>query len=745
MGFGNRGSHRGPRTSCIGECVTTADTQAERIATPELGEFRRRVLAPLARLRWRLRAYLLLEGLATVLVVAWVAAGVQFAVDRLLRLETDMRAVMLAAAVGAVLAAVWRRLIAPQTVRLPDDELALLVERHAPGLHTRLVSAVELAGAAASAARPERSAALVRVLLRQVAAEASALPWSRPLNHRRALRRGGMILLCLGLGAAALYLAGGTVGLWFRRDILLLDEPWPQRTRLLVEGLENGRLLCARGDDLTISAAVPRGYEVPRQVFIDFEEAGGRTGREQMVEIGRGRFRRVFERVDRAMRCRLRGGDDRTDWFVVQVVDRPAITSVVIGIEPPKYTGAAPYELREGLTVAEVLRGSRITFHIRRTNKPVVRARLVRGATVLDGQVTRISDTEWMAYDKPEHSGEYHFELVDATGLANHSDRTAPTQFSVHLLPDAPPKAKLQIRGVSDMVTPEAVLPIRVDCSDTYGLAAVQLVQESTRAANTPRTASVAGFAPGSRTFTQSFAWPLSPLGLLPGDRLSLYVEARDFDDVSGPNTGKSPVVSLRVVSREELLNELARREQQARQEFEQIVRGQEDLYADLLSVLAATGSRPAEPEHRHAFARIERRQRQQSIRTDAVRRRLEEVLAEMEVNQALTEAVRERLGTRVVTPMTELVRTALAETLSQLGRLSKEDSAGIRSRLRPQQERILRTMRAILADMLQYEGFQEAVSLLRDILNLQSHVNEETARRAAGEIEKVFGPEKKN
>jgi len=725
--------------------MTTSAAQREATAPSELMQFRCRVLAPLARLRRRVRAYLLLEGLAAVLVVAWIAAGVQFSVDRSLRLETDKRAVMLAAAAGAVLAVVWRRLIAPQTVRLSDAELALLVERHASGLHTRLVSAVELADAAGSAARPERSAAMVRMLLRQVAAEAPALPWNRPLNHRRALRRGVVILLCLGLGAAAICLAGGTVGLWFRRDILLLDEPWPQRTRLLVEGLENGRLLCARGDDLTISAAVPKGYEVPRQVFIDFEEAGGRTGREQMVEIGRGRFQRVFERLDRAMRCRLRGGDGRTDWFEVQVVDRPAITNVVLGVEPPKYPGAAPYELREGLTVAEVLKGSRITFHIRRTNKPVVSARLVRGAEVLDGRITRISETEWLAYDKPEHSAEYHFELIDAAGLANFSDRAAPTRFSIHLLPDAPPKAKLQIRGVSDMVTPEAVLPIRVDCSDTYGLATVQLVQESTRATSAPRAASVAGFAPGSRTFAQSFVWPLAPLGLLPGDRLSLYVEARDFDDVSGPNTGTSPVVSLRVVSREELLNELTRREQQARQEFEQIVRGQEDLYADLLSALAASGSRPAEQEHRHAFARIERRQRQQSIRTDAVRRRLEEVLAEMEVNQALTGAVRERLGARVVAPMAELVRTVLAEALSQLGRLAKEDSPELGRALQPQQEQVLRAMRAILANMLQYEGFQEAVSLLRDILNLQNNVNEETAKRAGEEIEKVFGPEKRN
>lgn len=679
-------------------------------------------------------------------MVFLVVAGVQFAIDRSLRPAADMRAFMLIAAVGGILFAAWRRLIAPLTVRLPDDALAVLLERHAPELRTRLITAVELAGVAASptADGPDRSPDMVRMLLGQVEAEAADLPWGRPLNHRRALHRGIAILLCLVLTATTVHFARETVGLWFRRNVLLLDEPWPQRTRLLVEGLKGHRLLCPRGDDLVISAVVMRGYEVPRQVFVEYEGAGNQSGREQMVQIGHGRFQRVFERLGGAMRCRLRGGDDRTDWFDVEVVDRPAIAGVVIGIEPPKYTGAPAYELREGLTVAEALKGSLVQFHIRKTNKPVVTARLLRGTTALDGQVERISDTEWIGYDRPEHSADYHFELIDAQGLANHSDRVAPTQFTIRLLPDAPPKVKLQVRGVSDMVTPDAVLPIQVDCSDTYGLAAVQLVQESTRPTNVPRAVPVEGFTSGSKTFTHSFTRPLAPLALMPTDRLSLYAEARDFDDVSGPNVGKSSILSLRVVSREELLNELTRREQRSRQEFEQIVRGQEDLYAELLSVLASIGNGTAGEAQRHAFARIERRQRQQSSRTDAVRRRLEQILAEMEVNQALTPGTRERLGARVVEPMNELVRSAMAEALAQLSGLARADSPEVRRLLQPQQDRLLAAMRAVLANMLKYEGFQEAVSLLRDILNLQNTVNEETAKHAGEEAEKLFGPEKK-
>ncbi len=724
------------------DAVTECESACPSVEAPP--EFRRRVLTPLDRLRRRVRAYLLIEGAAVVIGLALLVAGVQFAVDRLLHLPADTRAVLLLAGTAILATAVWRRLVAPLRVALPPAELAMLVERRRPGLRSGLVSAVEFAlGTSAKtlgAARP--SPALVRGLFDQVIAEAAEVPWGRLLNHRRAAGWCAALLACVAAAGLTARLAGPTVGLWFRRAVLLRDDAWPRRTRLVVEGLKNGKLRCARGDDLTVSASVLPGYEVPRQVFIEREVAGGGQSRDQMLRIGRDRFQRTFERVGAPMRCRVRGGDDRTDWFEVEVVDRPAVTGVVIGVEPPKYTGAAPYQFRPGLTAVEVLRGSLVRFQIT-TNKPVVRAALVRGTATLDGRATRRSDMEWVAEDRPEHSTAYSFELTDALGLTNHDEGPAPMQVSVRLAADAPPKVRLQVRGVSDMATPEAILPLQVELSDTYGLASAELIQESTRATKAARVVPIEGFEPKSPTFVRSFHWPLAPLALVPGDRLSLYAQASDFDDVHGPNVGKSAVVSLRIVSREELLNELARREQQYRQEFEQLVRGQEDLYAGVLSVLTAIGSGAATEAHRQEFGRLERRQRQQAARTDALRRRFEQVLAEMEVNQALTPSARERLGARVVEPMGELVRNAMAEALTPLGRLTRQDSAEDRAQLRPRQQRVLADMRAVLAAMLKYEGFQEAISLLRDILSLQGAVHEETEKRIADEVERIFGPGK--
>jgi len=563
--------------------------------------------------------------------------------------------------------------------------------------------------------------------------------WNRVLDPRR-LRRSLLILAaCVAYAICAVALAGGAVRLWLARDVLLRNDPWPQKTRLAIEALDNGRLICAHGDDLVLAAGVLPGYETPRQVFLDYETTTGVSGSEQMLQIGRDRFERSFPRVAASMRCRVRGGDERTDWVNVEVVDRPAVAGVTIRVIPPKYTGEAAYDLRSGLTVAEAPAGSAFEFHIT-TNKPVAKAELWRGANRLDDAVTRVDEAQWIGHDKPTGSADYQFHLTDQLGLSSQSERSRPTVLSVRLIPTRPPKVVLKVRGVGDTVTPEAVLPIQIECSNTYGLASAELVQESTRLTQGPKVTPVEGFEPHRKQFTRTLSLPLSPLGLQPTDRYSLSVRASDYDDVGGPNVGQSTVVSLRVVTREELMNDLARREQQYRQEFERCVRAQEDLYGAILSTLQAVGNGQAGEGHRRSFAQHERLQRQQATRIESIRRGFEQILAEMETNQALAAAEQERLGRHVITPMGVIVREQMPAAMSMLEHLSRQDDSDLRRQLAPQQQQLLAAMRAILAGMLKYEGFQEAVGLLRDVLKLQSEVNQETQRQMANEIENLFG-----
>ena len=56
-----------------------------------------------------------------------------------------------------------------------------------------------------------------------------------------------------------------------------------------------------------------------------------------------------------------------------------------------------------------------------------------------------------------------------------------------------------------------------------------------------------------------------------------------------------------------------------------------------------------------------------------------------------------------------------------------------------PQQVALLSQMRAIVANMLQWEGYQEAVNMLRDILRLQNELRTETKDAAKEQGTGVF------
>ena len=81
---------------------------------------------------------------------------------------------------------------------------------------------------------------------------------------------GGLLLVVLLFGLSS----PGTADLWFRRNVLLDTEEWPYRTRLLVQGFEEGHRGVPRGDPLNIDIEVVG--EIPDRAWIDIKYAHDR-------------------------------------------------------------------------------------------------------------------------------------------------------------------------------------------------------------------------------------------------------------------------------------------------------------------------------------------------------------------------------------------------------------------------------------------------------------------------------------
>jgi hypothetical protein len=141
-------------------------------------------------------------------------------------------------------------------------------------------------------------------------------------------------------------------------------------------------------------------------------------------------------------------------------------------------------------------------------------------------------------------------------------------------------------------------------------------------------------------------------------------------------------------------------------------------------------------------LASAQRRQRQLAGQVNAIGQQFEQILARMRVNRLDTDLVRRRLGEGIIAPLTRLARRDLLSAAAALRRLTRSQAGELpelASRIDPQQVELLSIMRAALANMLKWEGFQETVTMLREILRLQKEVGQETAEEIERQAADIF------
>lgn len=699
--------------------------------------------ARMRRVAQRLRRYVLIEGLAWVMTFLLCGALVQVALDYASRgMRWSMRAALLGVIIILALRLVIRRVVRPLRKRIGVGDVANLVERRYPQLASSLISAVRFA--AGEVGRPEtNSESLVDSVIRDAGHRARGLEFGAVLNPRRAQRSGLTILAVLLIATGATLTKPEVTGLWFARHVLLQEVAWPRRTRLVLNVAGN-EVVAAIGDDVTIEATA-HGVQ-PRSVEFYFETDSGRRGRETMAtvgSVGSYRYRFTLKNAQEDLTFHLVGGDDRTEPYSLRLLERPRVEATSLRIAPPGYTKLPPAEMGDGHRSAQVLQGSAVTITAT-TNHPVVKATLLSGrevtAHVFGHDAVAVpgapleSTTVLSATIKPTETSVYEFQLVDTEGLENRK----PVRFSIRVMEDEAPRVRIKLEGAGEMITADAVLPLEVEASDAYGLADVALHYRLSREDSVASLIPLPNLSPNATTFSGATAWSVSTAGPVPGEQLILVARAQDFDDLNGPNVTETPETSLRIVTRDELLAELARREEEYRLDFERLVAAQEKLRGELLTVLSRANRADAGALS-SALAPLERRQRSIAGSTHVIRQQFARILEELRINQLVSNVVEERLGRRIVEPLTQLARQDLVLAADTLRRWSRDASPETGSLVDPQQATLLTTMREVLANMIQWEGYQEAVNTLRDILRLQAELEAETQRAIEDQARDIF------
>ncbi|MBK8269025.1 MAG: hypothetical protein IPK83_12250 [Planctomycetes bacterium] len=567
------------------EKADSLNESAEKLAAT----FRRQVVAPLEKLGRTIKRQVLIDGLACCAGALVAMAVGQFWLDRLLVLGLGPRMVLAGVVVGVFVHQFYRRVIRSLGLRVNVNDVASLLERRNPEYGDRLVSAVAFATGAND--KPLRnSPALVDALVADSLQSLVSIRTDGVLRRDQFGRRVAIGIVALFMTFAAFVSMPDLMSAYIQRNWLLRDATWPVSVKIVADGFEDGRLRWPIGDDLKIVARAVEG-DVP-SLYVEFEYASGESVSRIMDRLGTSQFILDYGPLVQAMKVRFVisqiGVDERTEWYSVDAVSRPGVRSVRIEVSPPAYTDKEPFVLARGQASADVIRGSSVRIDAE-MNKPLTSATLKSRSD--DSAIGEVEITEGLrlaAQFVPSRKGTYFFDVKDADGL----DDRSPVTYSFNLLSDPPPKVRLTLPGAGDMIVPSAQLRLAVECEDDLGMQSVSLIHQ-TRAGGSETIGehfieSLPDFTQKQQKYSIRHTWPLLPLSLKPGDQLTLFIRASDYqpnsapdqtndasgvvvaNDSTGPdklplNASESIRYSLKVVTSEDLLAELGRRENEWR------------------------------------------------------------------------------------------------------------------------------------------------------------------------------------
>lgn len=605
-----------------------------------------RIRAALFGLRWRIRSYVWVEGLAVAVVWLCLTFWAGLALDYLpVLLGADemplaARAVLLVAIAGVLGVILFRFILRRAFVPLANRSMALLLERRHRSFQDSLITSVELTG------RVDReSDHNVDMLedteddalrtLRQV--RLSSIFDARPLVFSLA----AAIVLVATIGGA--YAADqhfndrSLLEIGFQRLYLLRNERWPRNAKIEVvavqvqrdeespvEGAGRGiveftdrHLKVARGSSLSLSVRANAAAKVvPEMCTVHYSTSEGERGRVNMIRVGQIRDGYQYYRYDgkpfkgivSSVRFDVVGFDHRIRGHEVEVVDSPLVVKAELDCVFPEYI------VDEGLsswlprtipltTSTQLPRGTKFTLRAE-ANKPL-RQVFVRDA-----------NSESSTKIEP-HGSEFEIDVASLgetlsleVGLQDDDNVMSDRAYRIYIvgIADVAPSVNVRLHGIGSAITPDALVPVRGKIEDDYAVADAWF--DLSVNDGDPRELDLEFARDGAVDASVDFREQRTSeagVKLQPGDKLTISVNASDrYNLGEEPNTGVGDHYQLEVVTPDQLLSLLEARELGYRKRFEQIKDEMTEMRDTLVRVRAEGPESPAggdEPDDKPAPA----------------------------------------------------------------------------------------------------------------------------------------------
>ncbi len=728
-----------------------------------------RIAAARRRVRRLVIAYGACRALAIILPALFVLGGL----DYLLRFEDrGVRIIWSLLAAGVTVWAIVRYLLPALRERIGSVALAQRIESQFAGSGDQLSSAIEFLGEQLNDPYAG-SAMLRRAAVAQTQARIGPLDWSKAINNRPTIRA-AIVAGALSAAAVAIVAIRPADSLLAAARLVnpLGDAAWPPVNDLaFTRRIER----LAQGQPFEVEL-IDRNRNMPEEVRIEYryaaESGGERIEREPMRPIGDVMTARK-DRVVQSFDYRAEGGDDhKMPWTRVDVVEPPRIRSLEILLHPPAYTGW-PVQPAERRIVG--LRGTTVEMRAT-TTKPLSAVVLHRqqGSDVAaqltaDGRgfviparapsntnaAKTLSDRSRENGKQPpadslviDASGAYWFELRDRDGLvAGPEDR-----WEIQAISDQTPSVNLRQPANNLLVTPNAVISIKVSAKDDLAIHTIDLIytrSDHTEIGETairlftgpdhaaPETVVSAGQSRPGQSETIDYAWDLAPLKIPPGTQVLLTASAADYR----PQSGTSAPRRLTVITPQELEDHLAQRESLVFNELARILKMQQAARLEttaLETALDRNGRLQKLDVDQLRGDELSQRQVRRSLTspTEGVRVQIVGLLNELESNKVVNLELQRRMQTyadqieRLDREELAAVETQLTAALKTAEDVKASPAAGARQALREagaNQDGVAAALEQMLGQLGEWNSVRGLSRELIDIRREQAAIEKET------------------
>lgn len=741
------------------------------------------VRSKLNQLKLAIKSRLAGEGIAWLVLALVGLVFVTLGLDYWLRLSRAPRIVLMLIGMGGVGYMFWRQLLLPLMVTMPQQDLALLVEKKWHSLQDRLISALQFSR---TGTPPGTSDAMIQRVAQEANEQAMQMQYSDVIERRGLYRMATVSLASVLLLTGFSIWQPAVMGMWLQRNVMFSNVAWPQDTYLEFRGYatsqNKGRLatdhdpVVLRGDELELVVAARAGSIQPAKVVFHLKYPSlGMV--EQSADLGDdGAYRLKLQNVQEEIQFYFTGGDDKLDKdspHTVKLVNQPDVTNLKYQIEFPTYHNLSAADSKtiwddvKGFIVVPI--GS--TVHLEGdATKDLTRADILCGdqaSPCIASLLPRVVKGQFRVGGKnADNSQTLQFDLRDTHGYGNRHKM----KYNVHVQRDKKPSVEVTARGVTQAVTANAQIPVRLVIKDDYGVLAAGVGIRYSENSPTSQPSQTASTVPAegvklewnvpvgadpdpaqARFYQTTHVSDMDRLAYKPkvGDRIEIYVESRDNlpAEFGGPNV-EIGSLEFEIVTPEAVRTDLTERQRVISGEFALAIQTQDQAVAriETLNEGLAEGSVPDTAKPLLEDSRKKQAGVDSEVKKAAVM--LADILEEMKNNRVFSTDEHKTLGDIVLA--LRALGAPIAEADAMLGesmglfRSGKPDVAALKTRTSEAEEtqrRVLQTMKELHERMVQLESRQDIINRWEQFRTIWGSIMDQTKFLKEKGIGDIFKP----